>query len=86
MKSGGYTILRYDDTNPEAEKEEFFTGIVRDVEWLGHKPKMVTWSSDHFPTLYNFAVVLIKRGKAYVDELSADQIAEYREKKNGFSI
>lgn len=48
---------------------------------MGHTPKMTTWSSDWFPKLYELAVELIKRGKAYVDDLNGDEIADFREKK-----
>lgn len=80
-KSGGYTYLRYDDTNPEAEKLEYIQSIEEDVAWLGHKPWKITYSSDYFPQLYDFAIQLIKSGKAYVDHQTPDEIKEYREKK-----
>jgi len=81
MKSGGYTYLRYDDTNPEAEKLEYIESIEDDVRWLGHKPWKVTFSSDYFPELYDLAVKLIKVGKAYCCFQTPEQIAEGREKR-----
>jgi len=73
--------LRYDDTNPEAETTEFFAKILENVEWLGHKPYKITYSSDYFDALYNFAIILIKKGLAYVCHLTATQVAENRLKK-----
>lgn len=63
---GGKTYLRYDDTNPEAEEARYFESILEMVRWLGYEPWKVTYSSDYFDQLYELAVVLIKRGKAYV--------------------
>lgn len=63
---GGITYLRYDDTNPETEDERYIREIKEMVEWLGHKPYKITFASDYFPQLYNYAVQLIKRGHAYV--------------------
>lgn len=60
------TIFRYDDTNPEAESKEYIDSLLEDVLWLGWKPNPTTFSSDYFPQLYDLAVELIKRGKAYV--------------------
>lgn len=65
-KSGGYTIHRFDDTNPEAETPEYIQSIIDDIAWMGHKPSSINYSSDYFPQLYDFAVQLIKEGKAYV--------------------
>lgn len=62
----GTCYLRYDDTNPEKEEEKFFVGIRDMVEWLGYKPDLITHSSDNFQQLYDWAVVLIKKGLAYV--------------------
>ena len=64
------TIFRYDDTNPEAESAEYVTSLREDVAWLGWKPDPVTFTSDYFDRLYELAVELIKRGKAYVCHLS----------------
>jgi glutaminyl-tRNA synthetase len=63
---GGECYLRFDDTNPEAEEEKYFTAIKDMVEWLGFKPCDITYSSDNFDKLYEKAEELIKRGKAYV--------------------
>ncbi len=75
----GKCNLRFDDTNPAKEDMEYVDSIKQDVEWLGFKwdgePK---YSSDYFDQLYGFALELIKSGDAYVDELSADEIREYR--------
>jgi len=78
---GGFTYLRFDDTNPEAEKLEYIKSIIEDVHWMGHKPKHITYSSDYFPQLYDLAIKLIKSGKAYVDHQTGDEIASFREKK-----
>ena len=70
----GLCFLRYDDTNPEKEEEKFFVGIKDMVEWLGYKPSAITHSSDNFQQLYDWAVVLIKKGLAYVCHQSADEM------------
>src|SRR5947208_3234648 len=75
---GGTCNLRYDDTNPEKEEEEYVKSIEGDVRWLGFNPAAVTWASDYFQQMYDWGVDLIKKGLAYVDDLSADQIREYR--------
>lgn len=76
---GGTCNLRFDDTNPEKESQEYIDAIQRDVKWLGFQwDGAVRYASDYFDALYHYAVDLIKQGKAYVDELSADQIREYR--------
>lgn len=62
----GICFLRLDDTNPEAEKDEFVKSIAQMVDWLGYKPYKVTYSSDYFDQLHNYAIDLIKRGLAYV--------------------
>ncbi|KAL0217492.1 hypothetical protein RCL1_008073 [Eukaryota sp. TZLM3-RCL] len=80
-KTGGECILRFDDTNPEAEKEEYFQGILDNVAWLGFKPSRITYSSDYFPRLYEDAIELIKRGKAYVDDLTSEEFAKLRESR-----
>ncbi|CAM1501109.1 Fc.00g102710.m01.CDS01 [Cosmosporella sp. VM-42] len=63
---GGETILRFDDTNPEAEEEKYFSAIEEIIQWLGFKPARVTYSSDNFQKLYDLAEKLIGLGKAYV--------------------
>ena len=76
---GGQFNLRFDDTNPTKEKVEFVDSIKRDVEWLGAKwHGDVLFASDYFDQMYEAAVKLIKKGKAYVSDLSAEQIREYR--------
>ena len=75
---GGKCFLRFDDTNPEAEDTEFVEAIERDVRWLGFEWDDLTHASDYFPKLYEFAVTLIRDGKAYVDSLSAEEIRSYR--------
>lgn len=76
---GGLFNLRYDDTNPTKEKWEFVESIRADVEWLGAKfDHRVFFASNYFETMYECAVKLIKKGKAFVCDLTADQIREYR--------
>ncbi|EFN78066.1 probable glutamine--tRNA ligase [Harpegnathos saltator] len=70
----GICYLRYDDTNPEKEEEKFFVGIRDMVEWLGYKPAEITHSSDYFQQLYDWAIVLIKKGLAYVCHQSNEDI------------
>lgn len=75
----GKCNLRFDDTNPTKEDIEFVESIKQDVEWLGfHWDGNVRYSSDYFDQLHDYAVELINKGLAYVDELSAEQIREYR--------
>jgi glutaminyl-tRNA synthetase len=75
---GGKTNLRFDDTNPEKEETEYVQSIQRDVHWLGFDWERLCYASDYFGQLYEWALQLIKAGKAYVDDLSADQIRQYR--------
>ncbi|MGA3134187.1 MAG: glutamine--tRNA ligase/YqeY domain fusion protein [Terracidiphilus sp.] len=75
---GGKTNLRFDDTNPEKEETEYVDSIIKDVRWLGFKWERLCYASDYFGQLYDWALKLIETGKAYVDDLSADQIREYR--------
>ncbi len=75
---GGKTNLRFDDTNPEKEEQEYVDMIQRDVRWLGFEWERLCYASDYFDQLYEWAIKLIKDGKAYVDDLSADEIREYR--------
>lgn len=70
----GVCYLRYDDTNPEKEEEKFFVGIRDMVEWLGYKPYKVTHSSDNFQQLYEWAVILIRKGLAYVCHQKAEEL------------
>ncbi len=74
----GQCHLRFDDTNPEKEELEYVNAIIDDVKWLGFEWHGLYYSSDYFQQLYDYAVELIKQGKAYVDSLSAEQIREYR--------
>ena len=75
---GGKTNLRFDDTNPSKEETEYVDSIMEDVRWLGFHWDGLFYASDYFDQLYEWAVQLIKAGKAYVDDLSADEIREYR--------
>jgi glutaminyl-tRNA synthetase len=74
----GQTYLRFDDTNPVKEDIEYMKAIQRDIEWLGFEWIDLRNASDYFDQLYDFAMQLIRTGKAYVDSLSSDQIREYR--------
>jgi glutaminyl-tRNA synthetase len=73
------TVFRYDDTNPDAESEEYIDSIRRDLEWLGWEPERTTYSSDNFQTLYELAIKLIKKGKAYVCDMTKDEVMIQRE-------
>jgi glutaminyl-tRNA synthetase len=75
---GGRTNLRFDDTNPEKEETEYVESIQQDVRWLGFKWERLCYASDYFDQLYEWAIKLIKDGKAYVDDLSAELIRDYR--------
>jgi len=74
-KYGGYTNLRFDDTNPVTEETEYVDSIKDDVRWLGFEWKNELYASDYFPQLYEFAVKLIKKGLAYVDDSTSEEIA-----------
>jgi glutaminyl-tRNA synthetase len=75
---GGKTNLRFDDTNPEKEEQEYVDAIQKDVRWLGFDWERLCYTSDYFGQLYQWAIELIKAGKAYVDDLSADEIRQHR--------
>src|SRR5436309_14948120 len=75
---GGKTNLRFDDTNPEKEEQEYVDSIMKDVRWLGFEWDGLYYASDYFDQLYAWAIKLIKDGKAYVDDLSPDEIRKYR--------
>lgn len=78
-KYGGQFNLRYDDTNPVKEEDEFVRSIEEDLRWLGAVPDGgIFYGSDYFEKCYDFAVELIKKGKAYVCDLNADELREYR--------
>ena len=75
---GGKTNLRFDDTNPEKEEQEYVDSITKDVHWLGFEWDGLYYASDYFDQLYEWAVKLINDGKAYVDDLSAEEIRKHR--------
>ena len=76
---GGLCNLRFDDTNPVKEDVEYVESIKEDIHWLGFNwNDRELYASDYFDQLYDFAVQLIEKGKAYVDSLSAEEIREYR--------
>jgi glutaminyl-tRNA synthetase len=75
---GGKTNLRFDDTNPEKEEQEYVDAIQADIRWLGFDWERLCFASDYFGQLYEWAIKLIKDGKAYVDDLTADEIRQHR--------
>lgn len=75
---GGRTNLRFDDTNPEKEEAEFVDAIIEDLRWLGYEPHNILFGSDYFEEQYELAIKLIKKGLAYVDDLTQEEIREYR--------
>jgi len=75
---GGKTNLRFDDTNPEKEETEYVESIKTDVRWLGFDWDRLCYASDYFGQLYEWALQLVKAGKAYVDDLTADEIRQHR--------
>lgn len=74
----GKTNLRFDDTNPAKEDQEFVDGIINDLAWLGYKPDKILYGSDYFEKTYEKAILLIKKGLAYVDDLSQEEMSKYR--------
>ena len=78
IKYGGQCNLRYDDTNPVKEDDEYIQSIQRDVEWLGFTPAKILFASDYFDYMFECALKLIDKGLAYVCDLNAEQIREYR--------
>ena len=78
QKYPGYTNLRFDDTNPVTEETEYVESIKEDILWLGFKWKNEFYASDYFENLYQFAVILIKKGLAYVDDSNSEEIAEQK--------
>ncbi len=78
IKYNGTCNLRLDDTNPTKEDTEYVDAIMEDIQWLGFKWDKVLYASDYFDAIYDCAVKLIKMGKAFVDDLSAEEIREYR--------
>ena len=77
LEYGGTCNLRYDDTNPAKEEEEYVKAIEDDVRWLGFTPSNTLWASDYFDTIYEYAVDLVKKGLAYVDDQTAEQILQF---------
>ena len=77
-RHGGICNLRFDDTNPTKEDTEYVESIEHDIKWLGYKWANVYYASDYFQELWDFAVWLIKQGRAYVDEQSSEQIAQQK--------
>ena len=75
---GGKTNLRFDDTNPEKEEQEYVDSILKDVRWVGFEWDGLYYASDYFDQLYEWAIKLINEGKAYVDDLSAEEIRQHR--------
>jgi len=76
---GGKCNLRFDDTNPVKEEQEYIDGIIRDIRWLGYDwEDRLFYASSYFEQMYEHALKLIQYGKAYVDDLTAGQIKEYR--------
>jgi hypothetical protein len=74
-KFSGYTNLRFDDTNPVTEETEYVESIKEDIKWLGFEWKNELYASDYFDTLYDYAIKLIKKGLAYVDDSTSEEIA-----------
>lgn len=77
-KYHGVCNLRFDDTNPSKENNEYVENILNDIKWLGFKWGHIYYASDYFEKLWNFAIWMIKQGKAYVDEQTSEQIAEQK--------
>ncbi|MFV0418788.1 MAG: glutamine--tRNA ligase/YqeY domain fusion protein [Dysgonomonas sp.] len=78
QKYGGICNLRFDDTNPVKEDVEYVDSIMEDIKWLGYNWENIYYASDYFPQLWDFAIQLIKEGKAYIDEQSAEEIAKQK--------
>jgi glutaminyl-tRNA synthetase len=78
LKYGGKTNLRFDDTNPVTEETEYVDSIKSDIQWLGFKWSQELYASDYFENLYEFAVKLIKKGLAYVDDSTSEEIAKQK--------
>lgn len=78
LKYGGKTNLRFDDTNPTTEETEYVESIKDDIKWLGFEWAQELYASDYFDKLYEFAVVLIKKGLAYVDDSTSEEIAKQK--------
>lgn len=78
LEFSGRCFLRFDDTNPIKEEEEYVNAIIEDVQWLGFQWCEMTHSSDYYQQLYDFALLLIDAGKAYVDSLTMEEIRQHR--------
>jgi len=74
----GKMLLRFDDTNPSKEKVEYEEGIIKDLETIGIVPASISWTSDHFETIIEFAIKMIKEGKAYMDDASGETMSIQR--------
>ena len=68
-------VLRFDDTNPSVEEKEYVNMMIEDIKWLGFTPSKTTYTSDYFEFIYNSAITLIKKGLAYVDDSTSEEIA-----------
>jgi glutaminyl-tRNA synthetase len=75
---GGNTYLRFDDTNPSKEDDEYVHAIIEDIKWLGYEPTHIFYASDYFEEMYERAVILIKKGLAYIDDSSPEDIQKMR--------
>ncbi|HVW11209.1 MAG TPA: glutamine--tRNA ligase/YqeY domain fusion protein [Bryobacteraceae bacterium] len=75
---GGKTNLRFDDTNPEKEEQEYVDSIIDNVHWLGFQENAIFYASDYFQQLYDWAVKMIKEGHAFVDDLTAEEVRQHR--------
>src|SRR6185437_11127913 len=75
---GGKTNLRFDDTNPEKEDQEYVDSIIDNVHWLGFQENAIFYASDYFQQLYDWAIKMIRDGKAFVDDLTAEETRQYR--------
>ncbi|MCD4827686.1 MAG: glutamine--tRNA ligase/YqeY domain fusion protein [Acholeplasmataceae bacterium] len=75
---GGYTNLRFDDTNPVKEDESYVQAIIKDIRWLGYEPAQILYASNYFDQMYERAIILIKKGLAYVDHQTIEQIQNTR--------
>jgi glutaminyl-tRNA synthetase len=85
-RNGGWCYLRFDDTNPEKESQEYIDSILDSVRWLGHEPYKVTHAADYFEQLYEFAKVLIRRDKAFVCHQTGEQMKASRKKRRETGI
>ena len=77
-ENDGICYLRYDDTNPEKESQDFIKNIYDNVSWLGYKPYKITYASEYIEKMYDYAIALIKKGKAYICEQNQKEMQEFR--------